>query len=525
MPPHQSASDIQSIDFLDLFQACFETSGSIMGISTLEDGRQIDVNEAWLISFGYSRDEVIGKTVDEVNIWASLDDRQEMVERLEKDGFVKNFETTLLNKSGDPVYCVMTISQFETPTETYLLFSAHDLTKGKMLEAELRTLTTKYQAATSQAKLAYWRWSFSEQKITDWSDNYRDINSFNGNLPITYKDMLGVIHPDDRALVLETYEKADIVPEGFDVEYRTINDKGDVQWIRELAEVEYGETGDAVAHIGFIQDITEAINAREELNLLNTELEKRVLERTKELKNSKEEAEMANHAKSEFLANMSHELRTPLNAIIGFGEFLKYMPEDDTKENRDQYIDHIIDSGRHLLGLISEILDLAKVEAGSVKLVSTDFPLLERMVECSSFIENQAEGKAITLDINCTCDAELLVHADPGRIRQVVINILSNAVKYTPGGGTITMTCEKRPEQGMGRLSIKDTGSGIPESFKPFIFHPFARNSVVAEKIEGTGIGLSIARELMLLMKGDIGFESTPAEGSTFWIDIPLASD
>ncbi|MBC8267780.1 MAG: PAS domain S-box protein [Rhodospirillaceae bacterium] len=524
MPLHPPSSDIQSINSLDLFQACFETSGSIMGISTLEDGRQIDVNEAWLTAFGYSRDEVIGKTIDEVNIWTSLDDRREIIGRLEKDGFVKDFEATLRNKSGEPVYCVMAISQFETQTGSYLLFSAHDLTKGKMLEAELRTLTTKYRAATKQAKLAYWRWSFSQQKITDWSDNYNDINSFNGNLPVTYEDMLDVIHPDDQAFVLETYEKADIGPEGFDVEYRTINDKGEEHWLRELAEVEYDEAGKAIAHIGFIQDITEAKNAREQLNLLNAELEKRVLERTEELKNSKEEAEIANRAKSEFLANMSHELRTPLNAIIGFGEFLKYMPNDDTRENRDQYVDHIIDSGRHLLGLISDILDLAKVEAGSVRLESTDFSLFERMVECSSFIENQAEGKAITVDINSICDGETIVHADPGRFRQVVINILSNAVKYTPDGGSITMTCEKRSKQGMGRLSIKDTGTGIPDDFKPFIFHPFARDSAGANKIEGTGIGLSIARELILLMNGDIGFESTPGEGTTFWVDIPLAS-
>ncbi len=515
--------DMQSIDALELFRACYDSSGSLMGISALEDGRQIDVNETWLKTFGYSREEVIGKTIDEVNVWADLDDRKEVVERLEKNGVVNNFEVTLLKKSGEPVFCLISVSQFKTHTGTFLLFSAHDLTKRKKLEAELRASEAKYRVATDQARLAYWCWSFSEKKLIDWSPNYQEVCAIKGDIPKTIEDSLQSIHPDDKERVRDIFNKAESEFENYDVEYRVADSDGSVRWLREHSEVEFDEAGKAIAHIGTVQDITEAKFAREELRGLNEELEQRVLNRTKELEKSKEEAESANRAKSEFLAKMSHELRTPLNAILGFSEFLKYMPETTAKEKREEYLDHIIDSGRHLLSLISDILDLAKVESGALELEVVGFPLLEQVNECLLFIEQQAENKNITVDLDCQCNGEIFVYADPQRIRQVLINILSNAVKYTLAGGSITVTCENRVAHGMGRLYIKDTGAGIPDSFKPFIFNPFSRESAVAQEIEGTGIGLSIARELMLSMGGDIGFESQLNEGTRFWIDTPLA--
>ncbi|NQU56282.1 MAG: PAS domain S-box protein [Rhodospirillales bacterium] len=228
-----------------------------MTISTLAEGRYIDVNKAWQEAFGYSREEVIGKTATEIHSWANLDDRKRIIDRLEKDGFVSDFEATLHGKSGQQIYCVISVARFDTDGETFLLFSAHDLTKRKQLEAELRLSETMQNAAADQAKLAYWRWSFAEQKLTDWSANYQNINAYGDNIPESYDDMLKPVHPDDKDRVIATYEKADLGPDNFDVEYRVFDLDGNLRWLKEHGEVEYDEAGKAIAHIGIIQDITD----------------------------------------------------------------------------------------------------------------------------------------------------------------------------------------------------------------------------------------------------------------------------
>jgi len=234
-------------------------------------------------------------------------------------------------------------------------------------------------------------------------------------------------------------------------------------------------------------------------------------------------AEAASFAKSDFLANMSHELRTPLNAIIGFSDSIKAETFGAVGDKYIEYAEDINQAGQHLLMLINEILDLSKIESGNIDIDIRNLRLSDCIDDCMTIIRPQAEKEGIAITGSCLCGAPSDVRADPVRLRQVLINILSNAVKYNRPGGSVEMWCEKNEQTGMGRLYVRDTGLGVPQEYRSIIFEPFSRDPRTAKEKEGTGIGLSIAESLMKSMHGDIGFESTVDEGTTFWVDIPLA--
>lgn len=316
------SKDLRSIDTAQLFRACFDCSDSLMVISTFADGRHIEANSAWLDALEYSREEIIGKTAQDLNVWGSADDRKEIIARLEKDGFVKGFEAFLRSKSGQLLSCVISVSRFDTDDETFLLFSAHDMTKRKKLEAELKASEAIQQSAAEQAGLAYWRWSFAEQKLTDWSANYKDVNAYGGTIPESYDDMLVPVHPQDKARVLAVYEQSDIGPDNFDVEYRVIDENGQMRWLREHGEVEYDEAGNAVGHLGILQDISDLKSAQEEL-------ERVIGERTRELGSEIEkhrQTEAALHESKSYAAVMIENTAEGMVSIDDKGAIESFNP-------------------------------------------------------------------------------------------------------------------------------------------------------------------------------------------------------
>jgi PAS domain S-box-containing protein len=259
------------------------------------------------------------------------------------------------------------------------------------------------------------------------------------------------------------------------------------------------------------RDVTEAKRLDQELR-----------EKNAELRSAKVLAEEANRSKSDFLSSMSHELRSPLNAILGFAQLM----ESDSPEplpSQKENIDQILHAGWHLLKLINEILDLAKIESGRLSLSPEPVSLDEILSECKSMFEGQAQKRSIKMTFP-QFDIPCFLHADRTRLKQALINFLSNAIKYNRDHGTIEVVYAPSTP-GRIRVSIKDTGAGLPPEKMAQLFQPFNRLGQESGSVEGTGIGLVVAKQLIELMGGSVGVESTVGVGSVFWFELMVSAE
>lgn len=277
----------------------------------------------------------------------------------------------------------------------------------------------------------------------------------------------------------------------------------------------------------FIRDISQRIRSEKEIQNLNQTLEEKIKIRTQELERAnlsleeaKLEAEKANKAKSEFLSRMSHKLRTPMNAILGFAQLLELTP---LTEKQLKNLEYILKGGQHLLSLINEILDLSKIEAGKIKMKVEPIDLNEILEETIQTVQPFLIKKSIHL-INNQSES-LFVLADWQRLKQIFLNILNNAIKYNKANGKIEISQFEvlDSEHSKVRIEIRDTGKGIRKEDFPKLFEPFERIGAEMTETEGTGLGLAVVKKLLELMQGEVGVESVLGQGSTFWIELPLA--
>ena len=340
--------------------------------------------------------------------------------------------------------------------------------------------------------------------------------------PVTdwYEDNFWVdhLHPDDVEYAVAFCTSQTEQGMNHEFEYRMLSVDGRTVWIHDDVVVVKQEDK-PVKLQGFMFDITNRKVAEFALQQAHDELETKVEERTRDLIHAKDDAERANRAKSEFLSRISHELRTPMNAVMGFAQLLKM--EAHITDKQSEFTDEILTASTHLLEIIEEILDLSRIESGIIKLDLEPVDLPPILDESVKLISNMASKHEIEIVNNLSGSAQCDVIAESKCLKEVILNLLTNAIKYGNPNTTVTISGH-RLDNGFFRLVIADQGKGLSEDEQRKIFEPFERLGAEHTNIQGIGIGLSITKRFVEMMGGNIGICSEPGRGSEFYIDLQL---
>ncbi|MEN9629764.1 MAG: hypothetical protein RJA10_2991, partial [Pseudomonadota bacterium] len=315
------------------------------------------------------------------------------------------------------------------------------------------------------------------------------------------------MHPDDYAASHRAFQKAMVQKGPFTTEFRPRTADGREVWIVDHGIPQLDEEGHLQGYVAYGWDVTA--RKADELSL----------------RAARDEAERANRAKSEFLSRMSHELRTPLNAVLGFAQLIEREPDEPLRPLQRERVHQILRGGGHLLHLINEVLDLARIESGALVMQVEAVRVGDLVRDSLQLVAPTAHAAGITLEgpaPGATPDAGGVLHTDPTRLRQVLLNLLGNAIKYNRAGGHVQVRVADTA-QGV-RLEVADTGPGLQPGQQARLFQAFERLGAEQGGVEGTGIGLALSKALVDLMGGQIGVRSTPGQGSTFWIELPRGS-
>jgi PAS domain S-box-containing protein len=384
-----------------------------------------------------------------------------------------------------------------------------DITESKKVEAALRESEARQVRIIQASSDGIWEW-YADRGGFHFSHRcwellgYEDVDDVLTEGEDRLKIWRQHIFPQDLSIFDNALVEHLAGRAPFDVEYRLVSRQGEVRWIRARGRAVFDQKGQPIMMSGSNMDITEVKRAEE-----------RVIQ-------AKEQAEKANRAKSDFLSSMSHELRTPLNAILGYTQLFEY--DGNLKSQQIDNVREIRKAGEHLLQLINDVLDLAKIESGNMT-VSLEPVLVSRLIaECFTLVQPQADAKGVRLSTSLAEFSNTYVIADHVRFKQALLNLLSNAVKYNFVGGEVDVKLSAQPGQQL-RISVRDTGRGIPLQRQSEVFQPFNRLAAENTNIEGSGVGLVITKQLVEMMQGRLDFTSAEGMGTTFWIDLPMAME
>ncbi|MDD2798839.1 MAG: PAS domain S-box protein [Bacteroidales bacterium] len=544
---------------LHKFNTIFNNSPALMLLATAPDGTITEVNEAFLEKTGFDRVEIIDQKIQELNIFSDSDQREIIANELQKSGKILNLEVDIKTKNNHSINGIFSNEVIESGGNQFHLSVMTDITQRKKAEDALLQQTELQNILVRMASV-FINLPIEEVDITI-SESLKEIGEFvdadrsylfnydfeNRTISNEYEWCNEGITPQIDSLQnfsidtiqdwVETHSAGNILYIEDTSKMEDSPEKENLlsQEIKSLITIPMLSSGKCIGFIGFdsvkstrvytdkeiiffrlfahlIVNVKTRIGADKKLIETNSYLESATQKATE----MATEAERANKSKSLFLANMSHEIRTPLNAIIGFSQLLNR--EKLLTETQKEYNNSIINAGEHLLKLINDILELSKVEAGRMQLVSNNIDLLAFLDNVEQLFKEPAQAKHLSLLFTKSTDLPQFVVVDETKLRQIFVNLISNAIKFTEKGEISVIINSKKISKESFELcvDVKDTGLGIPKEEQDRLFRHFEQTNSGMNKGSGTGLGLALSRQLALLMNGDIKVDSELGKGATF---------
>jgi len=440
-------------------------------------------------------------------------------EAVEASPVLKNIETYQKTKSGQDMWFLSNaVTFFEDGKWVRLWGSQLDITDHKKAQLSLQENRDLLNLAQEVGHIGSWNWDLGTN-VLEWSDEtYRIFSKDPAEYSPTMEGYFKTIHPEDRENVQKIIAETKDNKEHYTIEYRIILPDGTHRFITEKGQIRKDSHLDSWKLVATVQNITELKLAEEKLLSYQDHLEEMVEERTIAYKKARVAADSANQAKSAFLANMSHEIRTPMNSIIGFIELA--LETDPSTESIKEYLNTARTSAKNLLGLINNILDVSKLDAGKLETENRTFNIRQVITDAVNSLSIAAREKNIDLSCRLSKKVSKYINGDDNRLRQVIINLVGNAVKFTHQGEVVFELND--PVDGLLKFDIRDTGIGMSDEQIENVFLPFTQaDSSTSRKYGGTGLGTMICKQLVELMGGEISVTSQLGVGTQFSFTFP----
>ena len=488
------------------FKSAFSDAPIGMVLESIEPataGCFLQVNKAMCDITGYSEEELVGKHFTDItypdDVGESLTLEQELLagERASYE-FTKRY----LSAGGDVVWAQVHVSLVHDSNgaPAYAIGQVQDVTEREQAQESIRESSRQLAEAQKLAQLGSWQWELASGEVS-WSEQlYRIFGLDPEHDTASFSNLFAQVHPDERSTVEAVVDRSLVKREPFHEEMQIVRADGAIRVIDAHGEVMLHPDGSVAKMVGTAQDVTE----------------RRAVERKLALQ---EEAEKEHRARSDFLSRISHELRTPLNSILGFAQLLEM---DDLDAVQRENVGLIVKGGNHLLQLINEVLEISRIEAGTMSISLEPVHLSGAVAEAVNLLEPLAAQHKVSLQNEVAPDVEY-VQADAQRLKQVLLNLGSNAIKYNKEGGSVRISLET-PAPDRVLIQVTDTGHGISEENQAKLFTPFDRLGADQTQIEGTGLGLALSKLLTEAMGGTLAVESEPLAGSTFSIGLAVAA-
>jgi len=487
------------------FRAFFENSQGLMCTHDME-GIIFTVNAAGAAKIGYEPSELIGSSFAQIIHPKFRYLFPSYLQALKQTGKASGL-MHMQHKDGSLlIWLFNNITEQDPDGNQYVIGNAVDITESHRMESNLKRTQQMLEQTSTVARIGAWELDVIHQKLS-WSSMTKMLHGLPEDYEPVFSEALSFYPPEYRESIATAVQNAIDKGQSFDEEVQLKTSSGTIIWVRAIGTPEF-EDGKCTRVFGTFQDINESALHREAL------------------KRAKFHAEQASIAKSEFLANMSHEIRTPLNGVIGFTDLVLKTSLDATQQ---QYLNIVNQSANTLLNIINDILDFSKIEAGKLDLDLERCDLFDLCSQAADMITYQAQTKELDLIVNIPESLPRFVQADGLRLKQILVNLLGNAVKFTEQGSVqlkVAPLEEQHGEHIKLRFEVRDTGIGIQKNQQSRIFEAFSQEDAsTTKRYGGTGLGLAISNKLLALMGSQLQLESSPEQGSRFFFDLNLKTE